>query len=108
MNIPIEVIIKEAEILKVNPQPGEVLFFKFRGDEFATDDVDALGRQLRVFFPNNKVIVMTLPDGHDVELTTVSNQDIVDPQPAKDCSQPTSYCDNCNCGKKERIEGEKE
>jgi len=105
----VEVVIKEAEVIKLNAQPGDVLFFKFKGDDFHNDDVQRLGDRLRKIFPNNKVIVMTLPNGHDVELTSVKEEvTIPEEAPVKDCSQPTSYCNNCNCGKKERIESGQE
>jgi hypothetical protein len=107
MEVPVKVILEEAEIIRINPQPGDVLLFKFSGDQFSSEDVNNMGRQLRTFFPNNKCIVMTLPDEHNVELTVVANQDIVEStQPVKDCSQPTSYCNDCSCGKKERLEAE--
>lgn len=105
----IEVIIKEAEVLKINPQPGEILLFKFKGDDFMSDDVQKLGDRLRALFKTNKIVVMTLPSGHDVELTTIQENVTTEPvAPVKDCSQPTSYCNNCNCGKKERIESGQE
>lgn len=109
-----EIVIKEAEIIKVNPQPGDVLFFKFKGNDFFNDDVQRLGDRLRKLFPNNKVIVMTLPEGHEVELTSVQENVTTEPvvvsassSASTDCSQPTSYCNNCHCGKKEAIEGKK-
>lgn len=102
----LEITIAQAEVMKITPQPGDVLFFKFKGNEFHSDDVHGLGKQLRIIFPANKVVVMCLPDGHDVELTTVEDHSIVVPE-VKDCSKPTSYCNDCGCGKKERIEGEK-
>jgi hypothetical protein len=46
-----------------------------------------------------------LPKDHTVELTTIK-EEVTIPEEVKDCSQPTSYCSNCNCGKKERIEDE--
>lgn len=104
----IEVVIKESEVIKLNAQPGDVLFFKFKGNDFHNDDVQRLGERLRKIFPNNKCIVMTLPDGHDVELTSVREEVTIPEEPVKDCSQPTSYCNNCNCGKKERIESGQE
>lgn len=100
----VEITIKEAEVMKIAPQPGDVLFFKFKGDHFYADDVNEMGKQLRKLFPANKVVVMALPDGNDVELTTIENQDKV---VESDCSKPTEYCNNCSCGKKERIEGNK-
>lgn len=99
----VEITIKEAEVLKICPQPGDVLFFKFKGDHFYTDDVNELGKQLRALFPANKCVVMALPDNHDVELTTVANQGTVE---KGDCSEPKKYCADCNCGKKEQIESE--
>jgi hypothetical protein len=98
----LEITIREAEVMKIAPEPGDVLFFKFKGDHFYTEDVNKLGKELRALFPANKVVVMALPDNHDVELTMVANQDKV---VEKDCSKPTSYCADCSCGKKERIEG---
>jgi hypothetical protein len=99
----VEITLKEAEVLKINAQPGDVLFFKFKGDEFHNDDVQRLGDRLRALFKNNKIVVFSLPKDHDVELTTIKENVTTEPV---DCSQPTSYCSNCNCGKKERIEGE--
>lgn len=98
----IEIIIKEAEVIKITPQPGEVLFFKFKGDEWMSEQLNAMGKELRKLFPANKVVVMALPENHDLELTAVANQDKV---VESDCSKPTSYCADCSCGKKERIEG---
>lgn len=103
----IEVVIKEAELTKVNAQPGDVLFFKFKGDDFMNDDVQRLGDRLKKLFPNNKVITMTLPNNHDVELTSVRENVTNEPEVVSDCSAPTSYCSGCNCGKKEFIEGNK-
>jgi len=64
-----------------------------------------LGKQLRAMFKNNKVVVFTLPQNHKVELTTVK-EEVTLQEEVKDCSLPTQYCNNCNCGKKERIESE--
>jgi capsule polysaccharide modification protein KpsS len=101
-----EIILREAEVIRLNPAPGEALFFKFKGDDFYNDDVQRLGDRLRAMFKNNKVIVMTLPKDHDVELTTIS-ENVTTEEEVKDCSIPTSYCNDCHCGKKEAIEGKK-
>jgi hypothetical protein len=102
----IEVVVKEAEVIKLNVQPGDTLFFKFKGDDFYNDDVQRLGDRLRGMFKNNKVIVITLPKDHDVELTTLV-ENVTTEEEEKDCSIPTSYCNDCHCGKKEAIEGKK-
>jgi hypothetical protein len=108
----IEVVVSQAEIIKIDAKPGEILIFKFKGDEFVQDDVQQLGLKLRPMFPRNKVIVLTLPGGHDLDLTvvkediTIPSTTVRDVQELKDCSNPTQYCNNCNCGKKEQIEAE--
>lgn len=102
----IEIRLVEAEVIKLDAKPGSTLLFKFKGEEFCAEDViNVIGKQLRNLLPDYKVVAMALPEGHDVELTNVENQDKV--EEVKDCSKPTSYCNDCSCGKKERIEGEK-
>lgn len=109
----IEVTLALAEVIKISPLPGDTLFFKFKGAEFYNDDVNDMGSQLRKLFPYNKVVVMALPPDHDVELTTISETDTVigtSTEPGKAtsaCAEPASYCNDCGCGKKERIEGKK-
>jgi hypothetical protein len=105
MEVKLEIGLTEVEILRVNPQPGEVLVFKLKGEGFEDSDAHNMGSQLRLLFPKNKVICMTLPPEHEVELTVVQNQGNV--ESTSDCSEPEKYCNDCSCGKKERIESER-
>lgn len=108
-----EITLKEVEVQKLNVMPGDVLIFKFKGeiDEY---QMKAFGAQLRKLFPDNKVVVLGLDDDQDIELTVLENRVSIasTDQPGQaDCAVPTSYCDSCACGKKERIlaeQGKKE
>lgn len=101
----IKLTLVEAEVLRIDAKPGETLIFKFKGDEFMEDNsVNEFGRQLRQLFPKNKVVAVALPNNHDIELTVLQNEAKVE---ESNCSAPASYCNDCGCGKKERIEGEK-
>ena len=102
--IEVEIRINEVDFLRLNPQPGEVLLFVLKSDEADQSTLNGFGDGLRKLFPNNKVAVMGLGVGDSIDLTTVKATDIVKPE-VKDCSQPASYCNDCSCGKKERIEG---
>lgn len=102
--IEVEVRINEVDFLRLNPQPGEVLLFVLKSDEADSNTIEGFGAGLRKLFPNNKVAVIGLGVEDKVELTTVKATDIL-PE-VKDCSKPTSYCTDCSCGKKERLENE--
>ena len=97
----INVNIKEIEVLRVNPQPGDVLIFKLIGDEMDEEVTEVLRQNLKKAFPNNKVGIIGLPFNHDVQLTVVGNQGTV----GNDCAKPDSYCIDCSCGKKQKLEG---
>jgi hypothetical protein len=103
----IEITLKEIEVMRLNPQPGETLLFKFIGDDFDESAVSNFRQALQKFFPNNRIAVMAFQNGNNVELTTVVDSSYTEPEPVKDCSVPTSYCNDCGCGKKERIERSK-
>lgn len=102
--VEVEVRINELDFLRLNPAPGEVLLFVLKSEEADQNTLNGFGAGLRSIFPNNKVAVIGLGVDDKVELTTVKASDIL-PE-VKDCSQPTSYCDNCSCGKKERVEND--
>lgn len=93
-----------AEISKLNLQPGDILSVKMVGEEFDENAMKSLKAQFSAIFPNNRVSIMVLPPNHDVQMTVIKAA--IEPVEASDCAKPTSYCDSCACGKKERIEGE--
>lgn len=85
-----EITFKEVEINKLNLQPDEVLVVKLKGDNFSAYDMDSLKMGFEGILPNNKVVLLALPNDSDIELTI-----------AKGSEYPgLSYCSDCSCGKK--------
>lgn len=86
--------------MQIKPKPGAVMLFKLTGDSFDSEIVEEFKKGLQLGFPNNKVMVVVVPEGHDLQLTLASSPSY----PASSCAEPTSYCNDCSCGKKERLE----
>lgn len=99
-----DIIIKEIDILRLNPKADETLLFKFKGDGFNDEDLQELGKQLRKLFPNNKIVVTSMPKDGDFDLTIIKTEPTIK---ESGCSSLSSYCNNCSCGKKELIENKK-
>lgn len=84
-----------TELKIINLQQGDVLSVKLVGDDFDANIMENLRYHLNQVFTRNKVMVFTMPTGSDIIFEAIT--------------QPTSYCDNCNCGKKElKLEEEQE
>lgn len=99
-----ETKIEEMILTRVKLEPGEVLFVKLSvSDDIGQSELSALGDELRRIFPNNKVVVMALPAGDKIELTSVK-----DSSSLSSCADPVRYCSNCSCGKKEALEAKNE
>lgn len=109
-----ELSLKEVEVTRLNLQPGEVLVAKIYADDIDEAHLRALKTQLKVLFPNNRIMLFALPIGSKIEM------DVLDTRPTSplavppevkavdlSCAEPTAYCNSCACGKKERIEGMK-
>lgn len=110
-----------AELTKLTLEPGEILAVKLYGDDYDEDSVVALQSNFKSLFPNNKVMIFVLPVGHDLQMeklsATMDISELTQEQQEhvkkvnelvdnlnNDCSLPTSYCNNCSCGKKEALE----
>jgi len=98
-----ELKIKELEITKISLLPGQILAVKIFSDDVSQADLGMLRAQMKSLFPNNKIMLFALPTGGKIEM------DILDTNPPKvtasSCGpEPTSYCNNCSCGKKEAFE----
>lgn len=65
-----EIKITEVEVNRLNVKPGEVLFFKYKG-EFKINRLLAIRDTLKDAFPDNKVVVMGLPEEDDLVVSTV-------------------------------------
>ena len=96
-----EIVLKEIEVAKLDLKPTDILFFKIISEELGEADFNGFARSLQARFPNNKVMVTMMYPGTDMEIYTISSES--KPAPAVDCSVPTSFCNDCACGKKERI-----
>lgn len=104
-----------AELTLIKLEPGDVLAVKLYGDDYDQESVASLQDHMRQTFPNNKVMMFVLPNGNDLQMEKINANlenkensqlnDLVDGL-NKDCSKPTSYCNDCACGKKEIIESQ--
>ena len=106
---------QEAEVTKLNVQPGEILMVTVYADDITPEHLRVLKVQLQALFPSNKIMLFAMPIGSKIEM------DVLDTRPVNplavppgvpvvnlsSCAEPTSYCNDCACGKKERLEGEK-
>lgn len=113
-----EIKINEVEVSKLNLQPGEILLVRCVGPDFDEYYISMIRESFQKLLPNNKVAIYGSADNSYLDLTIVKPEDFtnLDSQNsedkvslgnASDCSQPTSYCNDCHCGKKEMIEGAK-
>ena len=82
-----ELKINEVDVQKLNLQPGEVLVVKVKSDQVSADDIQSLCEGLKEFFPNNKVVVLAVEEGGDINLTTIKDS----------CNIDTNCCGECNC-----------
>lgn len=86
-----ELTLKEIEVQKLSVQPGDVIIATVKGEYFEenSEAADQLRQALAEAFKDKqvKVVVMQLPDDHDVKFSITQ-------------SQPLSYCSDCSCGKK--------
>ena len=80
-----------AELSVIRLKPGDVLSVKLTGDDLSIDNMDSLRDHLKKVFPDNKVLVFQMPNGSDIQFEAIRQEN-------------TSYCNDCNCGKKESAE----
>ena len=85
-----------SEVQKVNLTPNDVLMVTIQNDGIDEPALRNLQEQLKKFFPNNKVALFAMGSEGYVKFTVASTQEPV----------VQSYCTDCDCGKKERIENE--
>jgi hypothetical protein len=91
----------EVEIAKLALKPGEVLAIRVYSSIVDDMDLAMLRRQLASVFPDNKILLFALPSGDKMDISVIAKEE------AASCAAPTSYCNDCGCGKKERIEAAK-
>lgn len=100
-----DITLKEVEVNKISLKPGDVLVVKMKGEDFDTYHLQGFGENLRQLFPNNKVVVLGMDEGHSIEFEAI-NKDLANS--AVGCNTDLGYCNDCSCGKKEQILSERE
>lgn len=77
-----------VELQKIHLVPGDVLSVKLVGDDFDENTMQSLKDHLQEVFPDNRIMVFTMPKNSDIVFQAVTKE-------------PATYCSDCNCGKKE-------
>jgi hypothetical protein len=96
--------INEVKLTRIKLEPGEVLAVRIYSNSVDADSLAMLRYQLTSVFPSNKILLFAMPQNDNMTLDVISTaaEEIVE----NSCAAPTSYCNDCRCGKKERIERE--
>ena len=95
-----EISIKEMEVAKLNLKPGDVLAVTVKSNRLTSESLNFLKDQLNELFNGNQIFLIGMNLDEEVKFS------IMDEQP-KGCGVQ-SYCDDCSCGKKERLKAEKD
>lgn len=99
-----EIKLITAEVTKLSLQPNDVLAVKITSDEIEPGHLRSLNDQLKILFPNNKIMLYMVPPDSDLDMTVISAPNLGTNAPSLGtCAEPMSYCNDCACGKKERI-----
>jgi hypothetical protein len=96
-----EIKINEIDVQKLNMSPGEILVVKLKGNQFLNGDaMNSLQNGLASLLPNNKIVILGIPENHYLEMQVVSGS-----SESVGCgTEPSQYCGDCNCGKRETYE----
>jgi hypothetical protein len=107
-----------VEISRLSLMPTDVLVVKIFADDCEEGDLAALKDLIKKQFPNNKIMLFSLPSDGRMEMdildvgmpkepmATTTESPLAATAPAVNLSaSPTAYCSSCSCGKKEAIEG---
>lgn len=94
--------IDEVKLTRIKLEPGEVLSVRIYSDSVDEMGLAMLKRQLTSIFPDNRIMLFSMPTGDRLEIEAITP---TGPE-VSSCALPTSYCSDCHCGKKERIESE--
>jgi len=95
-----EIKLKELEVQKINLQPGDVLMVTVKHEDIDYSSMQNLRKQLNLAFPDNKVMLFGMGNSGEVKLAVMSSEPVA-PAPS------LGYCGDCSCGKKERVEAER-
>jgi hypothetical protein len=98
-----EVTFKEVEVTKLNLQPGDVLAVVVKHDDLDNSSLEGLKRALQPAFPKNRIAVFGLSTDDEMKFSILSNPEPEQKLESVGCNTQ-SYCSDCSCGKKERME----
>jgi hypothetical protein len=98
-----ELSLKEVEVTKLNLQPGDTLVVVVKSDRIDEMDGRELGKGFKQKFPDNEVVVLGVFENEDVKFQILAQK----PVDLSCANSPVGYCSDCNCGKREQIEGAK-
>ena len=86
-----ELKINEISVQKINLQPNDVLMVTIQHEDVDENSLHVLKDTLTGLFPNNKIMLFSMASEGYVKFAVASQSQ-------------KSYCDNCDCGKKEEWE----
>ena len=66
------------EIAKINLQEGDVLAVKLIGDDLDPSSMSSLKEQLKTLFPNNKIMIFSMPLGSNIFFEAIGQQPLGD------------------------------
>lgn len=102
-----EIKLTQVEVAKINLQPGEILAVTIKHDDISLYELNDLGKEVQKYFPNNKIMMFNVGTEGDMKFEIFASKEDATKPAASDCAEPTSYCNDCHCGKREQIEGAK-
>jgi len=102
-NLNIELTFKEVELTKLTIQPGQTLAVTVKSDDIDATIVNLLRKKLGEAFPGVRVLLFGLGLNDEIKFTAVS--EVKEENKEISACSPASFCVDCNCGKKDQIEG---
>lgn len=101
-----EISLNQVEVAKLDLQPGQTLVVTIKSDLVDQHSLDQLGKGFRSYFPDNKIMMLSLGPDDSVQFSAI--QERTESQSLSCANSPVGYCSDCNCGKREQVEGAKE
>lgn len=67
-----DLTLNEIEVQKLNLTPGEILVVTIKSDSVTEESAEYLKILLKSKFPNNDVLVLTVPQNDDIRLSIIT------------------------------------
>lgn len=101
-----EIRLNEVDVVKINPQPGEIIIVTIKSDDVDMASMQSLRESMRKVFPNNQVMLMSVGSEGDIKFVVAKDASLSDTKVGCGAT-PASFCSDCSCGKKEAYEQNK-